>query len=74
MFMTRAERILDEVRQLPADERLDVLQGVVDLVAPGLTPEQERGVIDAIDEADRGDLIDGPTALASLRGRARGAR
>jgi hypothetical protein len=30
---------------------MDVLQGVVDLVAPALTPEQEKGLIDAIDES-----------------------
>jgi hypothetical protein len=74
MLMTRAQRILDEVRQLPADERLDVLQGIADLVAPPLSLEQEKGVIEAIDEADRGELVDGPAALATARGRARGAR
>jgi hypothetical protein len=42
--MTRAQRILDEVRRLPAEERMDVLQGLVDLVAPMLTPEQEEGL------------------------------
>ena len=38
---------------------MDVLQGVVDLVAPTLSSEQEKGLVDAIDEADRGDLVDG---------------
>lgn len=51
---------------------MDVLQGVVDLVAPPLSPEQEKGLNDAIDEADAGNLVDGPTAFAKLRGRARG--
>jgi len=37
--VTRAQRILDEVRRLPTEERMDVLQGVVDLVAPTLSPE-----------------------------------
>jgi hypothetical protein len=71
--MTRAQRILDEVRQLPAEERMDVLEGVVDLVAPALSAEQERGLVDAIDEADRGDLVDGAAAFAKLRGRVRDA-
>ena len=31
---------------------MDVLQGFVDLVAPTLSPEQEKGLVDAIDEAD----------------------
>jgi hypothetical protein len=72
MLMTRAERILDEVRGLPPKERMDVLQSVVDLVAPPLSPEQEKGLSDAITEADAGNLVDGPAAFAKLRGRARG--
>lgn len=71
--MTRTEQILDEVRRLPVQERMDVLQGVVDLVAPPLTPEQEKGLSDAIDEADRGELVDGAAALAEQRRRLRGA-
>jgi hypothetical protein len=71
--MTRAQRILDEVRQLPAEERMDVLEGVVDLVAPTLSPEQEQGLADAIDEADKGNLVDGTAAFAKLRGRVRDA-
>jgi len=71
--MTRAQRILDEVRRLPTEERMDVLQGIVDLVAPTLSPEQKMGLVDAIDEADRGDLADGVAAFAKLRGRVRDA-
>jgi hypothetical protein len=71
--MTRAQRILDEVRQLPAEERMDVLEGVVDLVTPTLSPEQEQGLADAIDEVDKGDLVDGPAAFAKLRRRVRDA-
>ena len=52
---------------------MDVLQGVVDLVAPTLSPEQEQGLVDAIDEADRGDMVDGAAAFAKLRGRVRDA-
>jgi hypothetical protein len=70
--MTRAEQILDEVRRLPTEERMDVLQGVVDLVAAPLSPEQEKGLSDAIDEADRGELVDGPTALGEMRRRLNG--
>jgi len=69
--MTRAQRILDEVRRLPTEERLDVLQGVVELVAPALSPEQEKGLIDAIDEADQGELVEGAAAFAKLRQRVR---
>ncbi len=71
--MTRAEQILDEVRRLPTEERMDVLQGVVDLVAIPLSPEQEKGLSDAIDEADRGELVDGAAALAAMRRRLHGA-
>ena len=71
--MTRAQQILDEVRRLPTEERMDVLQGIVDLVAWTLSPEQERSLVDAIDEADRGDLVDGVAAFATLRGRVRDA-
>ena len=71
--MTRAQRILDEVRELPAQERMDVLEGVVDLVAPTLSPTQGKGLVDAIDEADKGDLVDGAAAFAKLRGRVRDA-
>ena len=52
---------------------MDVLQGVVDLVAPTLSPEQVKGLVDAVDEADRGDLVDGVAAFAKLRGRVRDA-
>ena len=65
--MTRAQRILDEVRRLPTEERMDVLQGVVDLVAPPLSPEQEQGLIDALDEADLGEVVDGTEAFAKQR-------
>jgi hypothetical protein len=72
--MTRAEQILDEVRRLPTEERMDVLQGVVDLVAAPLSSEQEQGLSDAIDEADRGELADGAVAFVEIRRRLHGAR
>jgi hypothetical protein len=71
--VTRAQKIVDEVRQLPADERMDVLRGVVGLVVPSLSAEQEDGIAEALDEADRGETVDGPAALAAARKRARGA-
>jgi hypothetical protein len=71
--MTRAQRILDEVRSLPTEERMDVLHGLVDLVAPPLSAEQEQGLTDALDEADRGELADGATALGNARRRIRDA-
>jgi hypothetical protein len=71
--MTRAQRVLDEVRRLPTEERMEVLQGVVDLVAPALSPGQENGLVDAIDEAEGGDVVEGAAAFARLRGRARDA-
>ena len=52
---------------------MDVLQGIVDLVALTHSSEQGKGLVDAIDEADRGDLVDGVAALAKLRGRVRDA-
>jgi hypothetical protein len=72
MGVTRAQRILEEVRQLPADERMDVLRGVVGLVEPTLSAEQENGIAEAMDEADRGETVEGPAALAAARRRARG--
>lgn len=72
--MTRKDQILDEVRRLPAHERMDVLEGVLELVMPPLSAEQEQELAEAIDEADRGDLVDGPEAIARQRRRIRGAR
>jgi hypothetical protein len=69
--MTRVQQILEDVRRLPAEERMEVLRGVVELLAPSLSSDQEQGLADAIDEADRGDVVDGPTAFAKLRGRVR---
>jgi hypothetical protein len=65
------QQILEDVRRLPAEERMEVLRGVVELLAPSLSSRQEQGMADAIDEADRGDLVDGATAFAKLRGRVR---
>lgn len=64
----------DEVRHLPAQERMDVLEGVLELVVPPVSAEQEQGLVDALDEADRGELVDGPEAIANQRRRVRGAR
>ena len=50
---------------------MDVLRGVVGLVAPSLSAEQENGIAEAMDEADRGETVDGPAALAAARRRAR---
>jgi len=72
--MTRTEEILDEVRRLPASERMDVLEGVLELVVPSLSPEQEQGLLDAIDQADRGDLVDGSEAIERQRRRIHAAR
>jgi len=62
--VTRAQEIVEDVRQLPADERMDVLRGVVGLVAPSLSADQENGVTEALDEAERGETVDGVAALA----------
>jgi hypothetical protein len=71
--MTRKDQILDEVRRLPAQERMDVLEGVLELVVPPLSSVQEQGLGEAIDEADRGELVDGAEAIARQRRRVRGA-
>jgi len=42
---------------------MDVLQCIV----------EEKGLVDGIDEADRGELADGVAAFAKLRGRVRDA-
>ena len=80
--MTREEQILDEVRSLPASERMEILEGVLELVVPSLSPEQEQGLLDAIAQADRGDLellellelLDGPEAIAKQRRRLHATR
>jgi len=71
--MARKDQILDEVRRLPAQERMDVLEGILELVMPPLSSEQEQGLVESIDQADRGELIDGPEAFATQRRRVRGA-
>ena len=72
--MTRKDQILDEVRRLPAQERMDVLEGVLELVVPPVSAEQEQGLVEALDEADRGELVDGPEAIAKQWRRVLGAR
>jgi hypothetical protein len=72
--MMRKDQILDEVRRLPAQERMDVLEGVLELVVPSVSAEQEQGLVEALDEADRGELVDGPEAIAKQRRRVLGAR
>lgn len=72
--MMRKDQILEEVRRLPAQERLDVLAGVLELVVPPVSAEQEEGLVEALEEADRGDLVDGPEAIAEQQRRVRGAR
>ncbi len=72
--MMRKDQILDEVRRLPAQERMDVLEGVLELVVSSVSAEQEQGLVDALDEADRGELVDGPEAIAKQRRRVLGAR
>ncbi len=47
-------------------KRTDVLQGVARLAA-ALSADQERGLADAIDEADQYELVDGATVFANLR-------
>jgi hypothetical protein len=71
--MMHKDQILEEVRRLPAQERMDVLEGVLELVVPSLSAEQEQGLVEAIDEADRGELVDGSEAIAGQRRRVRGA-
>jgi len=69
--MTRKDQILDEVRRLPAEERMHVLEGVLELVVPPLSAKQEQGLVEAIDEADRGELVEGSGAFAKQRRRLR---
>jgi hypothetical protein len=71
--MTRKEQIIDEVRRLPASDRVEIVEGLLELVAPSLSAEQEQGLAEAIDEADRSELVDGAEAFAQQRRRVRGA-
>jgi hypothetical protein len=52
---------------------MEIVQGLLDLVAPPISAEQEQGLAQAVDEADRGDLVDGSEAFAQQRRRIRGA-
>jgi hypothetical protein len=67
--MTRKEQIIDEVRRLPAPDRMEIVQSLLDLVAPPLPAEQEQGLAEAIDEAATGELVDGAEAFAQQRRR-----
>ncbi len=67
----RKDEILAEVRRLPAGDRMDVLESILELVAPPLSAAEEQGLAEAIDEADRGDLVAGPEAIAKQRRRLR---
>jgi len=66
------EQVLDEVRRLGRDDQMEVLERLVDLVARPLTQEEERGIVEALDEADRGELVDGPAAFEAIRSGTRG--
>jgi hypothetical protein len=68
------EPILDEVPRAPHEEQLDVLQRLVDMVAPPLTADQEQGIADALDEAEAGGLVDGPEAFERVRASIRSKR
>ena len=67
--MARKDRRLEKERPLPAQERKDALEAVLDPAVPRLPAEQERGLMEALDEADRGELVDGPEAIAKQRRR-----
>jgi hypothetical protein len=66
------EQVLDEVRRLGRDDQMEVLERLVDMVARPLTQEEERGIVEALDEADRGELVDGPAAFEAIRRGTRG--
>jgi hypothetical protein len=57
------------VRQRPADERLVILRGLVGVMAPSLSAEQENGIARELDEAERGETMDGVASLAAARKR-----
>jgi hypothetical protein len=63
------DEILAEVRRLPAEDRMDVLEGILELIAPPLSADGEQGLVEAIDQAERGELIDGAEAFAKQRRR-----
>jgi hypothetical protein len=66
------EQVLDEVRRLGRDEQVEVLERLAEMVASPLTEDEERGIAEALDEADRGDLVDGAAAFNAIRGRSTG--
>ncbi len=66
------ERIFEEVRRLRREEQMDVLQDLVEIVAPPLAAAEERGLAEALDEADSGAPLEGREVFGKLRGRIRG--
>jgi hypothetical protein len=70
----RKDEILAEVRRLPDEDRMDLLEGIIELIAPPLSADEEHGLAEAIDEADREELVDGPEVLAKERRRLRDAK
>ena len=73
MPMVKAQ-ILEEVQRLPQQEQIDVLWGIVQMVAPTLSAEEDAGLGTAIDEAHAGDFVGGPMAMARLRSQVCGPR
>jgi hypothetical protein len=67
------EQIIDEVERLPAPDRMEIVQRLIDLIAPSAPAGQEQELAEAIDEADEGELVDGPDAFAPQRRCLRGA-
>ena len=53
---------------------MEIVQGILELVAPPLSAEQDQRLGEAIDEADRGELVDGSEAFAEKRRRIRSAQ
>ena len=52
---------------------MEIVQGILELVAPPLSAEQDQRLGEAIDEADRGELVDGSGAFTQQRRRVRDA-
>lgn len=61
------EELIAEIKHLSPGEQEDLATSVItDLQPIELTPEEEQGLIEAMDEPEEA-LLDGPTVFAEIR-------
>jgi hypothetical protein len=66
------DQILSELRRLRRNEQVEVLERLAEVVAAPLSQEEERGLVEAIDETEQGELVDGPAVFDAIHARRTG--